>query len=122
MSDTFGDRPSRWLRWAHETFGDIALHPRERTLRFVEEAIELGQAADLDSETISAIVARVYSRPPGGLRREIGQCLATLETLAAAVGVDADQEATDELARVQDIPKEEWTKRHAAKVAIGIAE
>jgi hypothetical protein len=35
------DRPSRFLMWAHETFGNVALDPRERALRFTEEAVEL---------------------------------------------------------------------------------
>lgn len=115
------DRPSRFLQWAHETFGDIALDRHERALRFTEEAVELAHAIGLDANEVSAIVARVYSRPAGDVPREIGQCLATFELLARVVGVDADQEATAELARVKVIPKDEWAKRHGAKVAIGIA-
>ena len=119
--DTQIDRPSRFLNWAEETFGRVALDPRERTMRFVEEAIELAHAIGLDAGTVEAIIGRVYFRQPGTVPREIGQALATLELLAKAIGIDADKEATAEFYRVQSIPKEEWARRHAAKVAIGIA-
>jgi NTP pyrophosphatase (non-canonical NTP hydrolase) len=116
------DRPSHFLQWAHETFGDIALDRHERALRFVEEAIELAHAIGLQPAVIGTTVDRVYSRPPGAIPKEIGQCLATLELLARVVNVDADSEATAELARVKSIPKGQWEKRHAAKVALGIAK
>lgn len=115
------DRPSRFLTWAHETFGEIALDRRERAMRFLEEAIELAQAAGLSIEVIDKIMWRVYQRQPGDMKKEIGQALATLELLAKATGIDADAEATKEFYRVQSVPKEEWAKRHGAKVALGIA-
>jgi hypothetical protein len=119
--DTQIDRPSRFLTWAHKTFGDTALDPRERALRFIEEAIELAHASDIDHVTLQAIVKRVWSRPPGDVPREIGQALATLELLAKATGIDADAEATKEFHRVQSIPQAEWDRRHSAKAALGIA-
>ena len=119
--DTQIDRPGRFFQWAVDTFGYIARDPKERTLRFLEEAIELGQAMDIDPEQVSSIIGRVYLREPGSPPKEIGQALATLELLAKAVDVDADAEATKEFYRVQSVPKEEWAKRHAAKVALGIA-
>jgi NTP pyrophosphatase (non-canonical NTP hydrolase) len=119
--DTQIDRPSRFLDWAHQTFGDIALDPRERAMRFVEEAVELAHAMEVPPDAMRAITMRVYSRPAGDVLKEIGQALATLELLAKAIKVDADAEATKEFYRVQSIPKEEWAKRHGAKVALGIA-
>lgn len=115
------DRPARALMWAKETFGDVALDARERALRFLEEAIELGHAMGIDVDTVLAIVDRVYDREGGNIPREIGQAQMTLECLAKAIGVDADVEATNEFYRIQAIPKEEWERRHAAKVALGIA-
>lgn len=116
------DRPSRALMWAVETFGDVALDRHERALRFVEESIELAEAMCLTSSELQAIIVRVYNRPSGNVPRELGQCQMTLEVLAKSIGVDLDQEATKEFQRVQDIPKDEWSRRHAAKVAIGIAK
>jgi hypothetical protein len=121
MMDTQIDRPSRFLDWAHKTFGDVALDPRERTMRFLEEAIELAHASEIDKGALWAIIIRVYSRPAGERNREMGQALATLELLGKAAGVDIDNEATIEFYRVQTIPPEEWARRHAAKIAAGIA-
>lgn len=115
------DRPFRALKWAEEMFGLIALDPRERTMRFLEEAIELAHASGLEVSMVEAITGRVYGSPQGLLTREIGQSLMTLEILAKNLGIDADHEASEEFQRVQRIPKKEWQRRHAAKVAIGIA-
>lgn len=120
--DTQIDRPGRALIWAVEMFGDIALDRRERVMRFVEEAIELAEAMSLTSSELQAIMVRVYNRPSGNVARELGQCQVTLECLARAIGVDLEDEATKEFHRIQSIPKAEWERRHAAKVAIGIAK
>lgn len=120
--DTQIDRPSRALIWAVEMFGDIALDRRERVLRFVEEAIELAEAMSLTSAELQRIMVRVFNRPSGNVARELGQCQVTLECLAKAIGIDLDAEATKEFQRVHGIPKDEWERRHAAKVAIGIAK
>ena len=114
-------RTWRWLAWAELMFGRVALDRRERLLRFIEEAVELGQSLGLDRAALAAIADRVYSGPPGAPAREFGQCLACFECLAHVVDIDADAEATAELRRVQAIPQAEWNRRHAAKVALGIA-
>lgn len=114
-------RPAVWLAWAHKTFGDIAFDPRERALRFIEEAIEVAHAMGLDETTLSAIIARVYFRQRGDLAREIGQSMGTLELLAETMAINAEAETAAEFQRVQSIPQEEWDRRHAAKVALGIA-
>ena len=120
--DSSFDRPSRFLEWAHKTFGDIALDPKERGMRFLEEAVELSHALGIEAATATAIVDRVYSRPAGGVPREVGQSMATLELLAKAIKIDANREADEEFFRVQRIPADEWAKRHAAKIALGIAK
>lgn len=116
------DRPSRFLDWAVGTFGDVALNPGERLMRFVEEAVELAIACDMPRETVEKITARVYARGPGNIEQETAQCQVTLELLAKVLHIDLDWAATKEFQRVQAIPKEEWERRHAAKVAVGIAK
>jgi hypothetical protein len=114
-------RPKAFLTWAIKTFGPVAGHRDERAARFIEEALELAHAEGLDYLTINRIAARVYSRQRGYTAREIGQAQATLECLAENIGLSADTEAQLEFIRVQGIPKEEWTRRHEAKVALNIA-
>lgn len=116
------ERGEQWLCWAQQTFGDVALDPHERTMRFVEEAVELAQSLGVDRALMETLIARVYAKPPGDRSRELGQCLGTFETLAIVLGIDADAEASAELVRVQSIPQAEWGRRHSAKVALGIAK
>ncbi len=114
-------RPKDFLAWAIETFGDIATDDMERTRRFVEEALELAHVMGLTRAGVDHIAKRVYSRPRGNIPQEIGQAQVTLECLAENMNLSADREAYLEFERVRTIPKSEWQKRHAAKVAIGIA-
>lgn len=110
------------LAWAVETFGEVATSNVERTRRFLEEAIELAQAMGLPPGDVERIAARVFSRGPGYVPREIGQCLLTLEALAENLAISADLMASVEFDRVQRIPRSEWGRRHSAKVALGIAD
>lgn len=114
-------RPSKFLEWAADTFGPVALDQGERTLRFIEEAIELAHCLDVPIGAISAITERVYGRAAGHTHREIGQAMVTLEMLAEVTGFSAEAEASREFDRVRAISKEEWQTRHAAKVKLGIA-
>lgn len=115
------NRPKEFLAWAVRMFGPVALNRRERVSRFLEEALELAHADCMELSQVDKIAWRVWSRPPGDLPREVGQAQATLDLLAESIGLLTDAEAAKEFERVQTIPQEEWTRRHAAKVAIGIA-
>ncbi len=120
--DSSYDRPSRFLAWACDTFTpEVAANPVERLMRFVEEAVELAIACDLPRETVEKIVTRVYARGPGNIEQETAQCQVTLEMLAKVLNLDLDGASNREFERVQAIPKEEWSRRHSAKVTLGIA-
>jgi hypothetical protein len=114
-------RPRDFLAWAVEMFGPVAKVRGERLMRFVEEAVELAHADNMELETFHAIIRRVYSRAPGLIEKEIGQAQACLETYAENCGYSSSELAEKEWQRVQGIQREEWTRRHAAKQAIGIA-
>lgn len=115
------DLGPQWLAWAVSMFGEIARDPKERALRFLEEAVELGQAAGISKLELGKILARVYSRPAGNIAKEIAQSRACLDLLAHIVGVDPAAASAAELDRVRSIPKQEWTRRHQAKVEAGFA-
>jgi hypothetical protein len=114
-------RPKAFLSWAVRMFGPVAKLRSERLMRFVEEAIELAHADEMERSVLDIIANRVYSRAPGEITREIGQAQACLETYAENIGESAALQAEIEWARVQNIPSDEWQRRHAAKQAIGIA-
>jgi hypothetical protein len=109
------------LRWAIRTFGPIAGNRDERAARFLEEAIELAQAEGITRMVALNIAYRVFSRTPGHSDVEVGQAMMTLEALAENIGVDANDECRKEFDRVRTISQDEWDRRHAAKVALGIA-
>jgi hypothetical protein len=115
------ERAKAVLQWAVTTFGPVALNRDERAARFVEEALELGQAAGLDKTTILRLLDRVYDRPIGNVAKEIGQAGMTLECLAGSIGFSVDTEIDAEFHRVRSIPQEEWNQRHEAKVKLQIA-
>lgn len=121
LSDAQGSRPRDFLSWAIEMFGPVAKLRSERLLRFVEEAIELAHAEGMEREVFNRVADRVYSRPAGDTPKEIGQAQACLETFAENIGLSSAAEAQREWERVQSIPQEEWTRRHSAKQALGIA-
>jgi hypothetical protein len=114
-------RPKDFLAWAVEMFGPVALDRDERLDRFLEEAIELAHAEGCGRLHLNRIINRVYERPAGDTIKEVGQAQACLETFAESIGLSSDAEASKEFERVKTIPKEEWKRRHTAKVAVGIA-
>lgn len=114
-------RPRNFYAWAVEMFGPVAKLRSERLMRFVEEAIELAHADEMERSTFDAIANRVYSRPRGEITKEIGQAQACLETYAESIGESSALCAEIEWQRVQKIPRAEWERRHSAKQAIGIA-
>jgi NTP pyrophosphatase (non-canonical NTP hydrolase) len=110
------------LQWAANTFGPTAHNMNERAARLVEEAIEAAQACGLSLYVVEQIGYRVYSRPAGELRQEIGGCAFTLATLAEVAGFDAQYELRREFDRVTSIDPAFFRAKHAAKVAAGTAD
>lgn len=114
-------RQSDAFAWAGKTFGAINMSKRERTRRFIEEAIELAQACGLPMDEVCALVSHVYFKPPGEVAQEAGGTGITLLMLCEVFGVSADVEERRELARVQSIPAQHFRDRHNAKAAAGVA-
>jgi len=74
---------------------------RERSLRFLEEAIELVQATGLTEEEITRVVRYVMGRPTGEISQEIGGTLFTLLGLCVAEEIDAGSAIEKELSRAE---------------------
>lgn len=113
-------KQSDLLAWCVSTFGaQSALAPHERAARLVEEAIEVAQAVGLGGHRVAKILQRVYDRPAGELRQEIGGCAFTLAALAEAAGLNVEHELQREYERVMSIDPEFFRAKQAAKVAAG---
>lgn len=98
-----GPAPSqdRVRAWVRSTFSEHeARDVPERSLRMVEEAIELAQACKVDAATVHRLVDYVFSRPVGEPNQELAGCMVTLYALAVALDLDADTELDTEIKRI----------------------
>ena len=88
------------LRWMLATFGEeIARDKTERNHRFLEEALELVQAAGCTASEAHQLVDYVYGRPVGEVRQEVGGVMVTLAALCCAQGVNVEECSEVELRR-----------------------
>ena len=115
----------RAWRWALELLGETACRNiEERTLRFLEEAIELAQATGLRKERVERLVEYVYARPRGELAQEVGGVMVTLWVLGRALGIDVAPSAEAELERCRrpDVSKKIRRRQAEKRKALIAAE
>ena len=92
-------RVDKWLRMTFDNA--TADDPRQRALRFLEEAIELVQATGtIDEEEAQGMVNYVYNRPKGDIRQEIAGTTFCLLGLANVYSVNVKWALSEELRRV----------------------
>lgn len=105
----------RVFDWARDCFGEHDTTSREmRTDRFLEEALEMGQACGCDEERALRILRYVYGRPRGEVAQEAGGTMVSLAVLCQAFGIGMSMAGENELHRV--LGKIEHIRaRHAAK-------
>lgn len=91
---------ARVFDWMKACFqGPEALRPEQRAFRFIEEALELAQAAGTSKADALRLVEYVYGRPRGLVSQEIGGVMVTLGGLATAFCVNMEYCADYELKR-----------------------
>lgn len=112
----------RWIRqaaiasWCKDAFGlEQASSLEHRGIRFLEEAIELFQAAGGARDMAHRLVDYIFDRPVGKLSQEIGGAGITLLALADAAGLSADGCEEVEAKRVLSKPLEHFRARNKAK-------
>ncbi len=89
--------------WALNAFGpDSAGDVKNRSHRFLEEALELVQACGCTGEEAGQLVEYVYSRPAGAIVQETGGAMVTLAALSVANHLDMVQAGGLELRRCRD--------------------
>lgn len=101
MMGTFQQRTWEWLV---ACFGDPRSTTKQRRVwRFVEESLELAQASGCTAEEARQVLDYVFSRPIGEPHQEVGGVMVTLAGVCVSSGLDMEECAETELARV-------WTK------------
>lgn len=99
--ESFQDRVAPWMQ---ACFGpEISADKVERNHRFLEESLELVQSLGCTKAEAQQLVDYVYGRPVGDPPQEVGGVRVTLAALCLAAGMDQDECAETELARI-------WTK------------
>lgn len=92
---------TRVIVWIHACFGsEIASDHAERNHRFLEEALELVQAAGCSKSEAVQLVDYVYGRPAGVMSQEVGGVMVTLAALCGAFALDMQHCAEAEITRI----------------------
>lgn len=103
---SFQDGVAAWLL---ECFGPaVAADKTERADRFIEEVLELVQSVGYPATRVMSLLSYVYGRPAGEPHQETGGTMVTLASFCVSHGIDMDEAAKTELARV-------WTKIEAIR-------
>lgn len=108
--------------WMDSLFGvDLASSPVERSMRFLEEALELVQAQGMDRDGAMRVVGYVFGRPAGEPPQEVGGVMVTLAGLCHKAGISMGAEAIREMDRI-DAPavRSKIFQKQAAKRAAGL--
>jgi len=102
--------------WIRQVLGEeSASNGPERSLRLVEESVELAQVLGVGADEIHRLVDYVFSRPVGEVQREIAGCMVTLYGVASSVGVDVEYAFAKELMRIHQPEVIERVRRRQAE-------
>lgn len=107
--------------WCLRTFGQSVVHnTRERSLRLVEECIELAQVHEVDRDIVHRLVDAVYSRSVGHAEKEVGDVFICLVILCEASGYDMNWCIEEGIAKLLNTDPEKFRKRFAEKTAANL--
>lgn len=119
------DRLAR-QKWISEfianTWGETNMHPQERAMRLLEEAIELAQVEGVTARQISELTSHVMGKPPGSPSQETGGVGVCLLAYCEAKGLSADAAEGAEIERLKTRDPEHFRRRHQVKVDAGVAQ
>jgi hypothetical protein len=111
----------RIAAWVKRTFGEKNLmDSQERSLRVLEEAIELAQADGISRSKVELLVDRVYSRPHGAPRAEAGGVGVTLVAWAVSHNTTIEHIILDEVERIEAMDPELPRAKQMDKAEAGL--
>jgi NTP pyrophosphatase (non-canonical NTP hydrolase) len=101
---TFQHFQMRIAGWMDEVFGQsVTGDVRERTVRFLEEAVELAQAVGVAKADVARVSDYVYSRPVGDPSQEVGGVLVTLAALCGETKINLEYAVATEFDRIDTV-------------------
>lgn len=106
------------LAWAMSCFGiDRARSRKERSMRVLEEAIELAQACGHTRASCVAQIDATFSNPSGEVKQEAAGVMVTLAAFCGLHGFDMDELFTKEFSRCIEMSGEIRAKNFKKTVA-----
>jgi hypothetical protein len=106
--------------WGVRCFGQEHMNDLPtRSLRCLEEAVELAQVLQVPREQVHKLVDYVYDRPPGDSVQEAGGTLLTISVFCKALGFQPEDVYEIELRRCLEMSPEHFAKRNAEKMRVG---
>jgi len=103
-SATFQPLEDRVAEWVRTRIGADHMNSRERSMRLLEEAVELAQAEGISWGLAAKQVAHVYDREPGEPSQEAAGVAICLLGWCASTSHTFEDLATKELARIEAKP------------------
>lgn len=105
--------------WGCRCFGSSHMRNwRVRSLRQIEESVELAQALEVPKAKVLEVIEQVYSRPHGHTYQEAGGTLVTTLMLLRSLKLDPETVFTDEIKRCLAKTPEHFTERNKQKVDV----
>lgn len=103
-------------------FGVESAHDkRERAMRFLEEAMELAHATETVTKVdVANLINRVFNRPLGDIKQEVGQVQTTLLALCCAYSLSGEQCLENEISRALGLDAAALRERDQQKKAVGL--
>jgi len=96
----------RISNWVRTRIGPEHMHPRERAMRLLEEAVELAQAEGITADQAHRQIEHVYARPVGRHYLEAAGVAVCLFAWCAARGQKLLDLAMREMERIEAKPVE----------------
>lgn len=101
-SPTIDSAQLRIAQWVFDTLGaENYNNPQERSVRLLEEAMELAQALEVDRKVLHRLVDYVYNRPVGEVSQELAGSAVTLLACAASTNVSLSDALLKEIERIE---------------------
>lgn len=110
---------NRTLEWLEHVFGSKTNDREERTIRLLEEVMELAQAEGVDWNQVNRLAEQVYKKPVGQVKQELGGVLVTLGSYLACTAQDPNSAYEQEFSRCES-PEiiEKIRKKHSQKAVV----
>lgn len=112
---------ARVVDWETRVLGKTASEDRwERSMRLLEEALELAQVEKVSVAEVEFLVKRIYSRPVGELSNEAGGVMVCMVALAHAAHFNLMDVLSKEVDRIENLDPEAVRQKQRQKWDAGV--